>query len=212
MNYQKVITYRQTRHPRGGTKRLTQRGSSQCAQRRCASFLDSCRLNLFRPLGFIGRGSEERQAFFLKFCSLCLSLFLVGSCQDTPDTSSAKTPKEMTQMSRGELVRYRYALQDRTLYTPDMFLTLDAPRVALILAQPDLNRHDGRAKMWQYVSGECVLDIYFMGDQVSYYESRTREGAMLKNARDCIGQVYHARRAQIASLSLSKRRLILKRT
>jgi hypothetical protein len=71
-------------------------------------------------------------------------------------------------------------VRDLVAQDPDRLTGLHARDIELAFATPELKRLDGAMKMWQYRAHDCVLDIYFKDDTVSWYEMRAREKAVLR--------------------------------
>lgn len=65
-----------------------------------------------------------------------------------------------------------------------------------LLGQPNLIRIEAPARIWQYRSQSCVLDIFLYeeagGPRVTYIEARDGE-AQVVEARDCLNELLRAR-------------------
>lgn len=68
----------------------------------------------------------------------------------------------------------------------DALINLPETDVLVAFSTPDLKRMEGDARIWQYRTQECVLDVYFVGSnrqadsKVVYYELRNRDKAVLR--------------------------------
>src|SRR5690606_27272376 len=73
---------------------------------------------------------------------VALSFMLVGSCHQSITGSQVylDTAKPLAELSKGEMMRYAYALQSRLAEDPDYFKHVDEKELTLALAQPDLLR------------------------------------------------------------------------
>ena len=132
---------------------------------------------------------------------LCLSLMLVGSCQNVMGWSVYHGEKlNLAELSKGQMYRYAVSVQNAVAENPDMFLKLGAEEVSLILASPDLTRKDGVGGVWQYRTNECVLDVFFASDKIAHYEFRSRKMGSdeIPASETCLRNLYSSRRAQIA--------------
>ena len=115
--------------------------------------------------------------------TLCLSLFLVGSCNESAGffDFSNKSP-DLQKLSKSELVRYGYGLQVALLQKPEHIKKMELEEIELTFSKPDLVRSAGRHKMWQYRSDNCVMDIYWKDNgasqPVSHFEIRQRRSVL----------------------------------
>ncbi len=119
----------------------------------------------------------------ISLLALCLSLFLVGSCNESAGVFDfSNRPANLQQLSKSDLVRYGYALQVALLQTPDNVKKLNADEIKLALSKPDLERKDGQNNLWQYRTKGCVLDVYWKekpsSKPVSYFEIRQRRSVL----------------------------------
>lgn len=115
--------------------------------------------------------------------ALCLSLFLVGSCNESAGIFDfSNKPADLTQLSKSDLMRYGYALQVAMLQSSDNIKKLEARDIKLALSAPDFSRKDGRNNIWQYRTESCVLDIHWQEKKssapVSHFEFRQRRSAL----------------------------------
>ena len=119
----------------------------------------------------------------LPLLALCLSLFLVGSCNESASIFDfSKKPNDLQQLTKSERVRYGHALQAAILQSPDDITKLQASEVKLALSSPDLEREDGYNKVWQYRGQDCVLDVYWQKinaqTPISHFEIRQRRSVL----------------------------------
>jgi hypothetical protein len=60
---------------------------------------------------------------------------------------------------------------------------LSSLQVTQLLGRPDFLRRDASAEVWQYRTGECVLDLFLYPEgsvqQVAYVEARSRSAAKI---------------------------------
>ncbi len=115
--------------------------------------------------------------------ALCLSLFLVGSCNESTEfLDFSEKPANLQQLSKSDLVRYGYALQMAILQKPNNIKKLSSNEVKLAFSTPDLERKDGRNAIWQYRTQGCVLDVYLKNkgakQSVSHFEIRQRRSVL----------------------------------
>lgn len=134
-----------------------------------------------------------------------LLLLLVGSCKtaDLPDAYGKKASAEQLRIA---LFPDQVRVKDTALYkpargyvqraqgyvadVPETLEKLTAREIGYIFGTPQWQRKDGIAKanVWQYSTGECVVDFYFYGDTaenvaaeaqpvVSYADVRQRSDA-----------------------------------
>lgn len=140
---------------------------------------------------------------------LSTSLLLVGSCNETMNFLSVlKKPVQLQALSKEDLIRYAYAMQSALTQKPENLWHMRATDVKLAMAEPELNRRDGKSRIWQYRTEGCVLDIYWMqqGDnpKISHYEFRSRRAVFDENvsiqnepAWQCIQTLIQQRQTKI---------------
>lgn len=140
--------------------------------------------------------------------TLLLSLFLVGSCNERSTFFDfAKTKPDLSAMNKGDLMRYAYALQAGLMNKPEQIGQLRPQDIKLALAEPDLNRAEGKARVWHYQSNACALDVYWREgmDSVGHHEFRARQTVSQKGVSNntlpsswaCIQNIIETRRAAI---------------
>ncbi len=142
-----------------------------------------------------------------------LSLLLVGSCNNAA-TESAKVlnskHRDYADLSKGQLIRHAYDLQNAAAENPDSFYKMTARDLTLMLARPDLERKDYPGVAWQYRSDSCVLDVYYTAandaalddSQIQHYEIRERGVITHANGGDapswnCLQSLYQERQKVI---------------
>lgn len=130
-------------------------------------------------------GSSSKNFFHFRknLFILSLSLFLVGSCNESAGIFDfSNKPQELKKLTQSELVRYGYALQVAMLQNPKNIKKLEADEIELSLSAPDLIKKEGINNIWQYRADSCVLDIYWnkkgSKNPVSYYEIRQRRSIL----------------------------------
>lgn len=133
---------------------------------------------------------------------VALSFILVGSCHQSTTGSQVylEDAKPLAELSKGEMMRYAYALQSRLAEDPDYFKNVDEKELTLVLAKPDLLRKDGKSQSWQYATAECVLDVFMTEGRpdIVHYEFRARDAsASDPQGGYCLQQLYQTRRAAI---------------
>lgn len=136
-------------------------------------------------------------------------LLLMGSCNETTNfLSLLKKPVQLQELSKENLIRYAYAMQAALTQKPDNIRHLTTMDIKLAMAEPDLDRKDGRSHVWQYRTESCVLDVYWRQggkrQKVSHYEFRARRAifddvAVIENkpAWHCIQTLIQQRQEKI---------------
>jgi hypothetical protein len=106
-----------------------------------------------------------------------------GAQVQTPSAESAKptiapkaTPLAVTPaVAHGETIIPTAA---RLSGDPKELLGLDHSALRRVLGRPAQVRHELSAQVWQYVTGDCVIDLYLYDDdgglKVTYVEARSR--------------------------------------
>lgn len=89
-------------------------------------------------------------------------------------------------MTERQRLRHGQALRNLVMNKPDALLKLDSGDILIGFSMPDLQRREGTLQIWQYRTGDCVLDIFFDGGKgaesvqpVIHYEVRPRQKARL---------------------------------
>jgi hypothetical protein len=89
-------------------------------------------------------------------------------------------------MTDKQRLKHAQALHNLVESKPDALLALVSQDILIGFSQPDLQRQEGNLQIWQYRTGECVLDIFFDGSKggdnnqrVIHYEVRPRQTAYL---------------------------------
>jgi hypothetical protein len=158
------------------------------------------------------KSSQQRPASNLVLALvLCLSLFLVGSCNERAAfTDLAAVKPDLSVMEKSDLLRYAYALQAGLMNAPQDIGKLRTSDIHLVLASPDLERADGAARVWQYRTNLCVLDIHWRATEaqsaVKHHEFRARQivsrhtTAVTESTSEplsCIQSIIQERRAEV---------------
>lgn len=137
------------------------------------SFIKFCQSQVVAP-GFaafkrLGRTRCYGVLVLLLVSAFALGVLAASSGNRGPiDLSSV----DVKDLSRGELMRYAYDLQNATAENPDALKGMTARDVSLMLAEADLQRQDKPSVVWQYRSESCVLDIYFLAEDVEALETK----------------------------------------
>lgn len=150
---------------------------------------------------FFSSGERKNLAVW----SVCLLLIILFN--DSMNASAfTGTRQDLSEMSRGGMMRYARSMQAEVAQDPALFMSLKGEDIRLILAAPEMERIDGPTRVWQYRTASCVLDVYFTvtGESraddaaVSHYEIRARalDGAVRE--KGCMTGLYDARESQIA--------------
>lgn len=142
--------------------------------------------------------------------ALCLSLFLVGSCNERSTfLDFTEIKPDLSLMDQGDLIRYAYAVQAGLMNKPQNINFLRQADIKLALAEPDLERAEGNARVWQYQSNECILDVYWHAgdtqDNIDHHEFRARQSVSQTGISDhstpaawtCMQNFIEGRRAMI---------------
>lgn len=115
----------------------------------------------------------------------CLSL-VSSSCgvTTTSEYNALNTQAGYTAPSSAHI----YALKRKITQSPDNIIQASAVEVREIFRKPHLERLEYPTFVWQYASGECVMDLYFTDLEkskdisalpVQYVEMRNRAGEKL---------------------------------
>lgn len=59
--------------------------------------------------------------------------------------------------------------------SPDSLKMLTEQEVGYILGKPAMQRKDASARIWQYRTPSCIIDVYFYDSRVSYVDMRRRD-------------------------------------
>ncbi len=104
-----------------------------------------------------------------------------------PDTLPKQTPLATTPaVARAEAV---IPMALRLTGDPEELLGLDHALLRRILGMPAQVRREWTAEVWQYVTGDCVVDLYLYGDdesgalKVTYVEARSRTAEQTPTTR-----------------------------
>ena len=117
---------------------------------------------------------------------LIIAMLLVGSCRTSEVSATYRGsdnhdkvrnilfPAE--QSAKAHITVARNYLKNH----PDIMIHLTDKDILEILGQPEIQRHEEAADIWQYAGNECVVDIYFYNESIksdkrfaSYYEIRS---------------------------------------
>ena len=147
--------------------------------------------------------SPERQNLLV--WTVCLILICLFSDNMNAQAFTG-TRLDLSDMSRGNMMRYARSMQQGVAENPDLLTSLKGEDVRLILAAPEMERVDGPTTVWQYRTSSCILDVYFTvkGDHnadevgVTHYEVRGREIGADAHAAACMSELYDVRQSQIA--------------
>lgn len=117
---------------------------------------------------------------------------------------------DLDDMGQRDLMRYAYALQDKTFENPQNLYQLSGRDVSLMLAKPDLERHDYPSVVWQYRTQSCVLDVYYTEGQgsdlaqtqVQHFEIRprgliTEKRGQKADPKNCLSALFEDRQEVI---------------
>ncbi|GAB2177848.1 hypothetical protein [Dongia sp. agr-C8] len=104
----------------------------------------------------------------------------------TPDPLPKQTPLAATQAVAHSDAILTTAL--RLSGDPKELLGLDHSSLRRALGKPAQVRHELTAQVWQYVTGDCVVDLYLYDDdtgalKVTYVEARSRSAEQTPTAR-----------------------------
>lgn len=73
--------------------------------------------------------------------------------------------------------RHSKIQRSKIYYNPDLVMTMTSSDIVSLLGQPSLVRHEGDARMMQYISDNCIADFYYIDGQsrnIEYFEVRDR--------------------------------------
>ncbi len=123
-----------------------------------------------------------------------MALGLVGSCNTSAvgahDAYAATS--HVRELTHWQIKSYSKAVISDSL----QLLNFTGTEIAHIFKAPALERHDFPSVVWQYMNGECVLDIYFnagqdgnvLGKQAQHFEVRSRDAGQEASA-SCMKQL-----------------------
>jgi hypothetical protein len=103
-----------------------------------------------------------------------------------PDTLPKQTPLATTPaVAHGEGIM---PTAIRLSGDPKELLGLDHSALRRVLGRPAQVRHEVSAQVWQYVTGDCVVDLYLYNDdsgalKVTYVEARSRTAEQTPTTR-----------------------------
>lgn len=165
--------------------------------------------SFFDAKGFLPKQHGKRR--FMLTGLLCLSVLSLGSCNEQANFKdfSAVTKPDLSAMTKGEYLTYAYSVQAALMNTPQTIKNLRYVDVMAALATPDLEREEGKARQWQFMTNECVLDVYWRegakGKAIDHYEFRRRQnierGKQINDVKaselNCMQNLVHGRRALV---------------
>ncbi len=134
---------------------------------------------------------------------VAISFLLVGSCNQPMSKFSGPdaAARELASLSKADMMRYAYMLQAALADNPELFTHIDADKLRLVLASPDLTRKDGKTQSWQYRTASCVLDVFMTDnkDKVAHYEFRSTDALDEREPQtwQCLQSMYQDRRIAI---------------
>lgn len=85
---------------------------------------------------------------------------------------------------------------------PEQLLNTEQATVSSLLGRPGYERHEQDAKVWQYRSGRCVLDVFLYRNEevwrVAYFEFRSPDVGPV-SATDCFEMLVRENAATVES-------------
>jgi hypothetical protein len=141
-----------------------------------------------RITGDAGRSGRSTGAGLGSLCLIGAAL-LLGGCQLPPDrlkaasiaatqTAAAAKPKPTPlaatpAVARGDVITPTARLTG----DPKELMGLDQPALRRALGDPARIRNEDPAQVWQYVTGDCIVDLYLYAEsgalKVTYVEARS---------------------------------------
>lgn len=144
--------------------------------------------HLYRSVWFMVASMSPRRAIFLFAVCLFLTPFVMATASSHHFSNTAMAAighGYLDGMPAGDRLRYARAIHGKLDRNPEALLKLSGFDVRLAFVKPDLVRSDGDIEVWQFRTGDCVLDIFVSEDgkrnDVIHYEMRTRDKAMLSS-------------------------------
>ncbi|MDF3024632.1 MAG: hypothetical protein K0R10_1993 [Alphaproteobacteria bacterium] len=136
---------------------------------------------------------NARRLSRLLLAMLPLMVLLVGSCKTSEVTDNFSKLDAVTQI-RAALFPDRVAeaaadyrpasgyvarAQDFVQSNPAMLTKLTEQEIGFLFGKPSMERKDADARIWQYKTPSCVVDVFFYGDHnaqdpVSYVDYRIK--------------------------------------
>ncbi|MBL8712684.1 MAG: hypothetical protein JNM12_07275 [Alphaproteobacteria bacterium] len=132
---------------------------------------------------------NARRLSRLMLAMLPLMVLLVGSCKTSEVTDNFAHKNDVTQLraalfpDRVETPDYHPAggyiarAQDFVQSNPAALTKLTEQEIGFLFGKPSMERRDADARIWQYKTPSCVMDVFFYGgDQspVSYIDYRIK--------------------------------------
>lgn len=132
---------------------------------------------------------NARRLSRLLLAMLPLMVLLVGSCKTSEVTDNFARKNDVTQLraalfpDRVETADYHPAggyvarAQDFVQSNPAALTKLTEQEIGFLFGKPTMERKDADARIWQYKTPSCVMDVFFYGgDQspVSYIDYRIK--------------------------------------
>jgi hypothetical protein len=113
-----------------------------------------------------------------------------------PDTQGSDAPESNTLPKQTPLATTPAVAHGETIMPtairlsgdPKELLGLDYSALRRVLGRPAQVRHEVTAQVWQYVTGDCVVDLYLYSDdsgalKVTYVEARSRSAEQTPTSR-----------------------------
>lgn len=134
---------------------------------------------------------NARRLSRLLLAMLPLMVLLVGSCKTSEVTDNFARKNDVTQLraalfpDRVETADYHPAggyvarAQDFVQSNPAALTKLTEQEIGFLFGKPSMERKDADARIWQYKTPSCVVDVFFYGDHnaqdpVSYVDYRIK--------------------------------------
>ena len=157
-------------------------------RRRAAAVLRGSTLRHRRTKG------TSKAALLFAGLALILSACQVPATGHTPIANKAvpKATKVTPGVAPGDIAAEPVKQPVHLTGNPQELMGLDTETVASALGTPGLIRKEAPAQVWQYLSGDCVLDLYLYDQggisRVTYLEARSPKAEISPTER-CVKSV-----------------------